>query len=236
MSFTELARAAMSEPPDRIVRDAAAKVPARLERVDWVISLSLGQVVDSSALAILRRETVTRNGRRQKQYDCPYLFRWPARTPYGAIVGDVARLFDEPHLHRQALVIDATGCGLGVLDLFRRAKVRGKIVPLTVTGGNTAATPDEMGGWRVPKRELVSSVRVVLGSTRIDSEDRLLKVNGKLELAAVLQRELETFTCKISLQANAPESWRDRPDDDLVLAVALGCWYGENAMCRFTMA
>jgi hypothetical protein len=235
MSLTEMARAAMSEAPDRVVQ-AMAKVPARLERVDWIVSLDLGLSAEPSALAILRRETVTRKDQRQKHYDCPYLHRWAARTPYGAIVGDVARLFNEPHLHRQALVIDATGCGLGVLDLFRRAKVRAKIVPLTVTGGNTAATPDEMGGWRVPKRELVSSVRVVLGSTRFDSEDRLLKVNGKMELAAVLQRELETFTCKISLQANAPESWRDRPDDDLVLAVGQGCWYGENAMRRFTLA
>jgi hypothetical protein len=238
MSLLDMAREALRQPPDPIVTEkhAAAQAP-RVSREDWIDSLDLGQQADYSALAILRREAVTCGGHRRRYYDCPCLHRWALKAPYDRIVDDVARLFEEPHLHKQALVADTTGVGRGVLDLFRRQKVKAKIVPITVTAGN-AVNPDDAGGWHVAKRELVSAVHVVIGSTRFNSEERLLKVNDKLELAAVLQKELETFTCKINIATSNPswEAWREKDNDDLVLAVAQGAWYGENAMYRFTMA
>ena len=40
-----------------------------------------------------------------------------------------------------------------------------------------------------------------------------------------LARELETFQVKLTQAGNETfESWRERDHDDLVLAVALGCW------------
>ena len=52
--------------------------------------------------------------------------------------------------------------------------------------------------------------------------------------APVLKAELENFRVKISLAghdtyaAGAGDEWRQGAHDDLVLAVALACWYGEQ--------
>lgn len=60
---------------------------------------------------------------------------------------------------------------------------------------------------------------------------RRLKIAAGLELASVLTAELENFRSKTSLAGHnsygAGEDWREGHHDDLVLAVALACWYGE---------
>jgi hypothetical protein len=44
-----------------------------------------------------------------------------------------------------------------------------------------------------------------------------------------LARELQTFKIKMTAAGNETlESWRERDHDDLVLAVALAAWAGEN--------
>jgi hypothetical protein len=49
--------------------------------------------------------------------------------------------------------------------------------------------------------------------------------------AAALGRELLNFRAKVHLTTGNEtyESWRERDHDDLVLSVALACWYGQYA-------
>jgi hypothetical protein len=87
---------------------------------------------------------------------------------------------------------------------------------------------DEAGGWLVPKKSLISSLQVLLQSRR-------LKVAPSLPDAQVLVQELELFRMKVTLSETDAEQWRERPHDDLVLAVAVAAWEGEN-LRQFSIA
>jgi hypothetical protein len=96
-----------------------------------------------------------------------------------------------------------------------------------VTGGHHAQM-DEMGGWLVPKKALISSLQVLLQSRR-------LKVAPSLPDAQILVQELEGFRMKVTVSESDTEAWRERPHDDLVLAVAVAACEGEN-LRQFSVA
>ena len=67
--------------------------------------------------------------------DVAYLSRLPLRMPYPDQIDRVAALLAQPPLANRAdLVVDATGCGRPVIDMFVRAGLRP--VSVTITGGN----------------------------------------------------------------------------------------------------
>ena len=72
------------------------------------------------------------------------------------------------------------------------------------------------------KRELVGMVSVLL-------EQRRLQIADGLPEATILKAELGNFRLKMTAAGNETFSaWRDADHDDLVLAVALACWLGEQ--------
>ncbi len=66
--------------------------------------------------------------------------------------------------------------------------------------------------------------------------DRFQIAPGLTE-AETLGRELLQFRAKINLQTGNEtlEAWRTRDHDDLVLAVALACWFGQHGQRRFNI-
>jgi hypothetical protein len=77
------------------------------------------------------------------------------------------------------------------------------------------------GLWQTPKKTLVSILQVLLRSRR-------LRVSTGLPEAQTLMKELQAFRAKITpVRNDTLESWREREYDDLVLAVALACWWAE---------
>lgn len=77
--------------------------------------------------------------------------------------------------------------------------------------------------YRVPKRDLVSTVQVLLQAER-------LKIARALPEAQTLVNELLAFKVTISNQGHDSygNDWREAPNDDLVLAVAVAAWFGEQ--------
>jgi hypothetical protein len=66
-------------------------------------------------------------------------------------------------------------------------------------------------------------------------QKRRLQVAHALPAAAVLVNELENFRTTVSLAKNDSfESWREGPHDDLVFAVALAAWLGEQRLPPLT--
>jgi hypothetical protein len=193
----------------------------------FVLGLDLGQVADYTALCILECLTEGLNewttDLQQKTttlFHVRHLERPPLGTPYPDIVTRVEALVRSAPLQHAptALVVDATGVGRPVVDLFRQAKLNPR--PITITGGDTEQYAD--GGWRVPKRNLVSTLQVALQANR-------LRVAKGLPEAAVLVDELLNFKVKITVAAHDTyEAWREGQHDDLVLATALALWWGEQ--------
>ncbi len=80
-----------------------------------------------------------------------HLHRWPVGTRYTAVVSDVAALMQRPEVRGRArLVIDRTGVGAAVYDMFVAAKL--EPVGITITAGEHSNRAP--GGWTVPKKDL----------------------------------------------------------------------------------
>lgn len=184
----------------------------------YTLGLDLGQAQDYTALAGLR--TVAQATGTLAEHECGLLRRWPLGTPYPTIVADVRKLLASPPLDKALLVLDYTGVGRAVADLF--APLGGRRVPVTITAGSKATRDEDARTWRVPKKDLVSVVQVLLQGQR-------LHVAQALPEAATLVRELLAFRVKITAHANETfEAWRESAHDDLVLALALAAWYAER--------
>jgi hypothetical protein len=206
----------------------------------FTLGLDLGQAADYSALALVEKyqqplREIDRHGNQttEVRYEVRFLSRYPLGTSYTSVVEHVAMLLRSqellqwvqvkdhdghrvPKLIRPSLVIDATGVGRPIADLFRKAGL--DPVGVVIHGGDTIIRDHPF--WRVPKRDLVGQLQVVF-------QNRTLKIAQSLPLAGVLAEELRTFTRKINI-ATAHESfehWRDSQHDDLVLSVALAYWW-----------
>jgi len=186
------------------------------------VGLDLGQAADFTTLAVAERvegEVVS--------YDLRHLERLPLGTTYPAIAKRVSALMATREVASNAeLVVDATGVGAPVLDLLRDTGLSPREV--TITGGDTVS--EDGDSYRVPKRDLVSTVSVLLQSGR-------LRIAACLPEAETLVKELLNFQVKITNTANNTYgAWREGTHDDLVLAVALACWYGNTYGQGFHLA
>jgi hypothetical protein len=149
-----------------------------------------------------------------------HIERLPLGTAYDKVVAHVKQLIETPPLAGRyvGLVVDETGVGNAVTDMFRAEGL--EPVPVTITGGSTVNW--QPPGYRVPKRDLVTAVQVLLQTGR-------LKISRRLPHAELLINELRNFRVTIN-PATAHDSyaaWREEDHDDLVLATALAAWHRE---------
>jgi|SRR5581483_9454426 len=180
--------------------------------------LDLGQSADFTALAIAER-IITSD---KLRYEVRHLERFPLGTPYPDIVVKMKALVSTPALaDNVTLAIDATGVGAPVVDMFTVAQLPCPWYAIHIHGGDKVTR--EGRHYRVPKRDLVSVVQVLLQSER-------LKIGATLPAAKTLIAELLNFRIKIDPQTahDSYAAWREGIHDDLVLATALATWTAEN--------
>lgn len=180
--------------------------------VKFYLGLDLGQANDYTALCILEIQP-------GRSYAVRRLERIRGES-YPNIVQKVEALMRSPALKGNAsLVVDQTGVGVPVVDLLRKAGLRP--VAISIHGGDKIS--NEGDTWRVPKRDLVGVLQVLLQSGR-------LKVSSQLKLGPVLQAEMLNFKVKIDpvTAHDSYSAWRESDHDDLILSVALAAWYAET--------
>ena len=215
-----------------------------------IIGVDLGQQRDYTAISILEREHVPAGAMYNDEYHHRgrwiYAARQPVRleyrvrhlerpalgTPYPDQVARILELVKAIG-GEMALVVDATGVGLPVTDMLwarLREEIEGTDIYITrcnvtITGGDSVTRTE--GGFRVPKRDLVSAPLVLL-------QNGQLKIAEGLSLRETLVKELLNFRVKINISTShdSYEAWREGDHDDLVLSVALACWAGERYMRR----
>ena len=179
----------------------------------YVVGLDLGQSVDPSAIAVVRRVEPPEE-RDRPIFQCGYLERLPLNTPYPSIVRHVRTLLSKPPLLGCAeLVIDMTGVGRPCFDLFESVGV--DVTGVTITGGDGQTW--EGGSYRVSKLILVSRLQALL-------HDGRLKIQKTLPEAPALVQELQDFRAEVSDLGNWRFGARSGKHDDLVLALAIAVW------------
>jgi hypothetical protein len=183
------------------------------DKAQYFAGLDLGQSRDYSALAVVERteillderDGVTYERRAARRFRVRLLERGALGTPYPDVVERVRGVMAVKALAgRCTLVMDATGVGAPVLDLLRRADLGCAVEPVILTGGERGSRSG--GVWRVPKRDLVTGLLVML-------EKRELAISRRVAGAEALAKELASFGAR-----------RSGEHDDLVMALALGCW------------
>ena len=178
--------------------------------------------LDEIELRIIEREIDDEAGPMPEPvYEVRHLERLPLGTSYPEVVGRVRALLNTPPLADDcALAVDATGVGMAVTDMLRKAGLYFDSV--TITSGDRETR--EGSQWRVPKRDLISACQVLL-------QQRRLKIAASLPEAKTLTEELLNFRYKITQASNLTyESWREGTHDDLVLALSLAVWEAEKGL------
>jgi hypothetical protein len=179
----------------------------------FIVGVDLGQTSDYTAITILEK-------REDNAYDVRYLER-VRNTPYTTIVMRLNHLMKRVPV-RPYMAVDATGVGRPVIDMIRDANLPATVYAITLTGGDSVIR-DGMER-RVPKRDLASTIAVLLQTGR-------LRVSRGLKESETLLRELLNFRVRISLAGHdSYGAWREQEHDDLVLAVGLAAWLAEKGL------
>jgi hypothetical protein len=144
-------------------------------------------------------------------YRVGYLERMPLGTPYPSIVARVGSLLGR--LPGAELVIDYTGVGRPVFDMFRISGI--SPIGVLITGGATETHEGFIHG--VPKLTLISRLQVLLHEGR-------LKIHKDLSEAETLVRELQDFRCEFTAAGALTFNARSGRHDDLLLALAIAVW------------
>lgn len=196
----------------------------------FVSGLDLGQALDFSALAVCEQAEGSdplRAGASCWHYAVRYLVRWPLGTPYVGISGQsigvgeqVKALYERSPLPGTLLAVDQTGVGRAVVDLLRALHIGATLIAVTITAGEKSTKTG--WEWHVPKRELVGTLQTMLQCGR-------LKIAQELPLRSVLEAELAAFRVKQKQSGHESfESLLEKDHDDLLLALAMALWLGEQ--------
>jgi hypothetical protein len=121
-------------------------------------------------------------------------------------------------------VLDETGVGRAVTDMVRAAGISAWLRPFSITCGAAVTSKT------VAKKHLIGAVQAPLCSGR-------LHLAQFLELTPTLTKELSDFRVKVTEDRNETfASWRERDHDDLVLALALALFVGNEPGVAFAAA
>jgi hypothetical protein len=173
------------------------------------VGLDLGQSQDYTALAIAEQHSVP------AAYDVRHLQRFALGTPYPDLVARVEVLMGLLPAGTP-LVVDSTGVGAAVVDLLVRAKL--SPISVTITSGTNVTRHDS--NFRLPKRDLIACIQVLLQSSR-------LRISAALPEAMTLVQELLDFRLQITETGHDIYGARTG-HDDLLTAAALAVWYAEH--------
>lgn len=193
---------------------------------EYVAGLDLGQKQDYSAVALIERTKTVYDARDAYTYDqiaktehrLVHAERLPLGTAYPDVVDRVRTLLAAaPGREARALVVDATGVGAAVVDLLRRSNMPGRMVPVTITGGDSVT--QDRGAFRVPKRDVISCLQVGF-------EQRELLLEPGADLVETFIGELMAMRSVVTARGHERiEAWREGQHDDVVLAAGLAWWW-----------
>ncbi len=206
------------------IQDRTSK-PTPPPPMTWLCGLDLGMMSDPTALAIVRKTVDEHNGKRVNRYAVLHLQRWLG-IDYPTI-GEELRPMLEQLSPKPTLIGDETGVGIATLQIFRRLKLPASIKGINITAGHQT-TLRATGGYNVPSKELIACGQSALQGKR-------LNISPKLSDAKVLRRELQNFQVKVNATSmtESYEAYREGSSHgDLVFAVCMAVWYGENGGSR----
>ena len=128
----------------------------------------------------------------------------------------------EPLAGNCTVVLDATGIGAALRDIFEAADFN--LVSISITGGDQPV--DHGGGrWSVPKADLAGCVEAALHSGS-------LKFAPALGEAQAMAAELQNFRRIVTGAGRATYGAKSGKHDDLVLSVSYALWLASRPVFK----
>jgi hypothetical protein len=202
----------------------------------FILSVDLGTAVDHTALALITK-TVYGTGeftyinsewfeKSATRFDLLRSKRLPLQMDYTEIIKYVSQRKQQVDdwaasfrpFHESDLVLDSTGVGRPIVDLFRRAGFRP--VAVTITAGQE---PTNHGSrrWSVPRSVLIMGLRSAF-------EAGELVLNYNQQEINILREELSQLSPQYTPSGNLTFQHRVGQHDDLVLSLAQGVWWARH--------
>ncbi len=195
----------------------------------FFVALDLGKVRDPSAVAIVERvemvgrwDGVAFAHRKEVELRLRYLERMELGLSYPEVIRRVKPMLESDELRgRCCLLVDSTGGGIPVVDFLREAGLGDVMTPVMITCGQSERW--DKGVAYMPKRDLIVGLELLL-------EDEALVITKELKWVEALRKEMADMQVKVTAAGNEQyAAWRVGEHDDLVFAVALGCWGARKA-------
>jgi hypothetical protein len=187
----------------------------------YTIGLDLGQSRDSTAIAVVRK--VEEPGHKPV-FQVGNLIKLPLGTTYPDIVSYVTEFVCRPRFRgKYELVIDFTGVGRPVFDMFR---VQG-LSPIGVCFTAGTAITNHGFTYSVPKGHLISGLQSILYGQ--------LKIRDSLPDVPELIKEIEAFQVDFTDTGHMRFNARSGAHDDLIMAIAIAVWRarGDNTHAQW---
>jgi hypothetical protein len=233
--FSQLARMSLRAPVSSFDRELRYRQCAAVNsgsKGDFLVGLSVGQGAQPTGVAVLERLSPARPGG-GRSYVCRYLCRWlPSATTYPALISNLSNMLIDTPLAGEDLVVEA-GPGIKAVAAFlRKNHLPARIRPVEIRASAEDSHVD--GLWRVAKASLIETTRQVLQEDRLVFDDQMPpEVMATTPSVQTIYQALLMYPDNKTPAANDAFSSREGADDDLVLAVALACWFGQH--CRQTL-
>ncbi len=206
------------------------------------IGLDLGKIQHYSAMTVARQEGDVATG--TERLVIQHAERMRPGLPYHGVVARVAKVVrailpkptaEEKMMRTMAgikrppratidVVMDATGVGEPVVEMFQLADMEAIIWPIKMIGEGTVRFDEVSMRWHVPKNDLIEDIEI-----RANVEPPRLLIPPGLEAADALREELGKIRTKILERGVKYEYEREAGDDarshgDLAISLALLCW------------
>ena len=140
--------------------------------------------------------------------------------PYDQIVEWVARTLRKPEFNRNQppeFLLDSTGVGVAVKDMLAAKGVRMKAV--TITAGEAFSRQGPI--YHVGKARLIGTFLGAFDAGKV-------RVNPNMPIWPALEKEMLGFRAEMSAQGRAKFEAEPGENDDMLFALALCVWYGEE--------
>ena len=183
----------------------------------FIISLDPAQLRDWSAVAVVDMQY--RPQERRFTYNLVAMNRKQG-LPYDKIVEWVVQIARRPEFNIPqpgTVILDATGVGIAVNDMFRAKRIRTRAV--TITAGNTLNRQEAT--IHLGKARLIGTFLGAFDSGKVH-------VNPNMPIWPALEKEMLSFRAEMSVQGNAKFEAAPGEHDDMLFSLALAVWYGEE--------
>jgi hypothetical protein len=208
------------------------KAPPRAAgHISYIVGVDIGQRVDPTAIAVVE----TRYDAQERGY---YIVRFLKRFKLGLLYAEVAKRVArlDTKLRQDAAkdgleawvtyILDATGVGQGPSEQIVQAlsaQSYADVYRCYLTGGINAIVDNERMQIKLPKTQLVSCLVSVFDADHMELPARSKEIDAMII-------ELLNFEIRVSDEGrDAFGAFKVGTHDDLVTALGLAIWLGENS-------